>query len=72
MSRWSVGKIIIILSFRVGTSKNENIDHQVKETCAIVSTQITCEKDHTSLLVIQHCQVRSIFVFYVFHYNLKE
>ena len=34
-----VGKIIIIiiLSFRVGTSKNINIDHQVKETCAKVT-----------------------------------
>ena len=35
-----VGKIIIIiiiLSFRVGTSKNINIDHQVKETRAKVT-----------------------------------
>ena len=31
----SVGKIIIIiLSLRVGKSKNKNIDHRGKETCA--------------------------------------
>ena len=47
----SVGKIkIIILSLRVGTSKNKNIDHGVKETCAIMSTQVTYEIDHISLL----------------------
>ena len=35
----SVAKIIIIiLSFGVVTSKNKNIDHRVKETCAITST----------------------------------
>ena len=36
----SVGRsvMIIILSFRVGTSKNKNIDHGVEETCAIRST----------------------------------
>ena len=48
---WSVQKIIIIiiiLSFRVGISKN--IDHQVKETCAIVLTQVTYETDHISLI----------------------
>ena len=48
---WSVQKIIIIiiiLSFRVGISKN--IDHQVKETCAIVLTQVAYETDHISLL----------------------
>ena len=45
-----VGKIlIIILSFRVGTSKN-NIDHQVNETCAIISIQVTYETDHIPLL----------------------
>ena len=38
----SVGKIIIIiLSFRVGRSQNKNIDHGVKETGAIMSTQVT-------------------------------
>ena len=37
MSAQSVGKIIIIiLSFRVGTSKN-----RIKETCSIMSTQVT-------------------------------
>ena len=46
ISGQSIGKIII-LRFRVGTSKNKNIDHGVKETCAIKSTQ---EIDHISLL----------------------
>ena len=35
--------IIIILSLRVGRSKNKNTDHQGKETCAY-------KKDHISLL----------------------
>ena len=56
VSYLSVSKIIIFLSFRVGTSRNKNIDHQVKETCAIMSTQVTC----------------NIFVFYVLCCNLKE
>ena len=34
---WSVGKIIIILSFRVSTSKNNDTDQQVKETCATMT-----------------------------------
>ena len=49
--------MLIILSFGVGTSKNKNINHGVKETCAIMSTQLTCEIDHISLLVIPQCQV---------------
>ena len=32
-----------ILSFRFSTSKNKTIDHGVKETCAIMSTQVTYE-----------------------------
>ena len=50
-----VGKIIIIiLSFQVGTSTNKNIDHRIKETCAIImSTLVTCKTEHISLLVIQ-------------------
>ena len=48
---WSVGIIIIIiLSFRVGIFKNKYFDHQIKETCAIMSTQVTYEIDHVSLL----------------------
>ena len=48
----SVGKVIIIIivSVRVGISKNKNIDHRVKETCAIVLTQVTSETDHISVL----------------------
>ena len=37
-----------------------------------MSTQVAYETDHSSLLVIQHCQVHCIFVFYVFHCNLKS
>ena len=38
----SVSKIIIIiLSLRVGTSTNKNIDHRGKETCAYVSNHIS-------------------------------
>ena len=51
MSGQSVGKILIImLGFRVGTSKNKNADHRVKETCAIMSVQITYESHCVSLL----------------------
>ena len=32
-----------ILSFRFGTSKNKTVDHGVKETCAIMLTQVTYE-----------------------------
>ena len=48
----SVGRsvMIIILSFRVGTSKNKNIDHGVEETCAIRSTRVRYEIDHSSVL----------------------
>ena len=49
-SGWSVGKMIITLSFRVGISKNENIDWWLKETYAIMSTQVTYETNHISLL----------------------
>ena len=39
--------IIIILSFRVSTSKNKNADHRVKETCAIYVFYCNIkEKDH--------------------------
>ena len=72
MSGRLVDKIIMILSFRVGISKNNSIDHRVKETCAIMSTQVTCETDNISLHVIQQFQIHQIFVFHVFHCNLKE
>ena len=49
MSGWSVGKIIII-SFRVGTFKNKNIDYGVKNTGAIMLAQVTYKIDHVSLL----------------------
>ena len=45
----SVGKMII-LSFSVGTYKNKNIDHRVKETCTIMSTQVAHESKRISLL----------------------
>ena len=55
----------MVLSFRVGASKNINIDHEVKETCAAMSTQVTYEIDH----IYFKCPK---FVFYVFYRNLKE
>ena len=65
----SVGKImtIIILSFRVGTSKNKNIDNGVKQTCAIILTQVTYEIDHISFL-----SSALSFCFYVSYRYLKE
>ena len=56
ISGWLLGKILIMISFRVGISKNKNIDHRVKETCAIMSTQVAYEN----------------FFFYVFYCDLKE
>ena len=54
---WLVSKIIIIiLSFRISISKNKNINHGVKQTCAIMSAQVTYETDHIS--VNQLCQVQ--------------
>ena len=43
ISQWINKIIILILSFRVDTSnsKNKNVDYRVKETCAIISTQVT-------------------------------
>ena len=37
------------ISFWVGTSKNKNTDHRVKEICAIMSAQVRYETDHTYL-----------------------
>ena len=51
MLGWSVA------SFRADTFENKNIEYRVKETCATVSTKVTCETDHISLLVIQQCQM---------------
>ena len=42
-------------SLRIGTSKNKNIDHWVKETCAIMSTQVAYETDHHSLFCDSIC-----------------
>ena len=69
----SIGKIIIIiLSFRVDTSKNKNIDHLVKKTRAITLTHATYETDHVSLLQDSTISSSQNFCFYVFYCNLKE
>ena len=65
ISGWSVSKIII-LSFRVDTSKNKNIDHVVNETCDIRSTQVTYEIDHISLLQGSTISSGLIFCFMYF------
>ena len=68
---WSVNKIII-LSFRVGTSENKHIDHGVKETCAIMSAQVTYEVDYISLLWDSAISSALNFCFYVLYRDLKE
>ena len=72
ISGGSVDKIIIIIvSFRVGKFKNKNIDHRVKETCAIMSTQVTYETDH--IYILCHSTMSSaLLFFYVFYCDLKE
>ena len=45
-----VAKMITILSFMVGTSKNKNLHHRVKEAFAIMSAQVTYDTDHITLL----------------------
>ena len=64
--------IIIILRFRVGTSKNKNIDHRLKENCTICQHKLHMKRTTYLYSVIQQCQVHSSFVFYVFYCNLKE
>ena len=63
---------MIILSFRVDTAKNKNIDHEVKETCAIISTKVAYEIDHISLIQDSTISSALIFCFYAFYGNLKE
>ena len=63
----SFGKIIIIiLSFKVGISKYKNINHRVKETCAIMPTQVTYETDHISLLCDSTMSSASNFCFFMY------
>ena len=66
ISGWSVAKLKIIQSFRVGIFKNENIDHWVKETCAITSTQVTYETDLIFLLCDSTMSSALGFVFMYF------
>ena len=70
----SIGKIIIIiLSFRVDTSKNKNIDHLVKKkTRAIRLTHVIYETDQVSLLQDSTISSAQNFCFYVFYCYLKE
>ena len=44
-------------NFRVGISKNKNIDHRVKETCAVRSTQVHMKLTTFLYPAIQRCQV---------------
>ena len=62
----------MILSFRIRTSKNKNIDQQVKETCAIRSTQLAYETNHISALTDSTMSSALKFVFYAFYWNPKE
>ena len=56
-----VVKIIIILNFRVGTSKNKDIDHQVRH----LYTSYIWNRPH------MYSVIQQLF-FYVFHCDLKE
>ena len=38
------------VSLKVGISKNKNVHHRVKENCAFMSTQVTYETHHISVL----------------------
>ena len=58
-----VSKITMIPSFRVDTSKNKNIDHRIKKTCADMSTQVTHETNYISLL---HDSIMSSALFFCF------
>ena len=63
ISGWSVGKtIVIILRFRVGTSKNKNIDYRVN----------AYETEHVS--VLRHSTMSSAlnFSFLCFYCDLEE
>ena len=52
----SVDKIImIILSLKFTTSKNENIDHQGKETCAYENNHIFLLCDSTVSFALNFC-----------------
>ena len=48
-SRQNDPKFLVILSFSVSTSKNKNVYHRVTETCAIMSTQVLYETNHSVL-----------------------
>ena len=57
---------MIFQSFRVGISKNKNIDHGVKKLVLLLCPH----KLH--MKPIQRCKVHQIFVSYVFYCNVKE
>ena len=54
----------MILRFRVGTPKNKNVDHQVKETCA----QVAYETSHISVLRHWTMSCALNFCFFMFFY----
>ena len=47
----------------VSTSKTKNIDHQVKETWVIISTQVAYEANHISLFSDSRMSSAQIFCF---------
>ena len=55
-----------MLSFRVGTSKNKDIDHRVKETWLLCQLKLHMKPITSRYSVNQECQVYSIFVFTYF------
>ena len=51
MSSRSSDKIIIILNFRVGTSKNKKTDHRGKESCAIFGLPVHSKNSAINVLL---------------------
>ena len=47
----------------VGISKNKNVDHWVKESCAVMSTQVTYKTGHISALC--HLTMPSALIFFI-------
>ena len=63
----------MILSFRVSTSKNENVDHRVKKNLCYLLGQYKLHIKPTSLYAVnQQSQNALNLFFFLFYCNLKE
>ena len=50
----------------MSTSKNKNVDHRIKETCAIKAIQVTYETNYISLLCDSTMSNALFFVFFMY------